>query len=405
LQNAHESAILDVPVGRVGVQRRPIMLSLMYNPGDTGTLTCDGISLQNFPASDLGFAPSQPVLDARLALWQQQRSDPAAPVVVMVHGFQYDPRQPATPGSDNPLETVYGIPPTPPQHNLTWLPLVGECTNDGAPGIDRAVAFTYPSESGTVEFGNAGWSNLYQYAVFDQAPLAARALAAILDGLGSVTGDVRVLAHSLGTRTTCQAVRLLRARMPAALKRIVMLDGAEFCVDAAASFFGCGFDVLNIVNRTDTVLRLGAEQMCHPFRENNSLAACVIGFEGLGGNDRWLDLQLDSDTLRSWLAAGLAPDGERYAIDPRADEESHPYAGLDHWACYTNDGNRALVRDLLLHELMTVDRLRALGVPGGTNSVVYDRFNGVSIPPTPATRTERQRAAAQAALNSVGGSG
>lgn len=381
------------------------MLSLVYQPGDTGILTCDGAALQSFPAAALDFAASQPALTARLTAWQQQRADQTVPVVVMVHGFLYDPRQPATPGSDNPLETIYGTPPIPPQHNLTWLPLVGECSDDGTPGIDRAVAFTYPSESGAIEFGNAGWSNPYQYAVFDQAPLAARALAAILDGLGSVVSDVRVLAHSLGTRTTCQAVRLLRARMPAALTRVVLLDGAEFCVDAAASFFGCGFDVLNIVNRTDAVLQLGAEQMCHPIRQNGSLPACVIGFEGLGGNDRWLDLQLDRDTLRSWFAAGLAPDGVRYDVDPRANEESHPGAGLDHWACYTNDGNRALVRDLLLNELMTVDKLRALGAPGDTNSPVYGQCNGVSIPPTPATRTERQRALVQAALGNSGGSG
>ena len=86
--------------------------------------------------------------------------------------------------------------------------------------------------------------------------------------------------------------------------------------------------MLNIVNRNDLVLRLGAEQMCHPIRQNGSLPACVIGFEGLGGNDRWLDLQLDSDRLRAWFAAGLAPDGTRYAIDPQAEEESHPLPGL-----------------------------------------------------------------------------
>ncbi len=380
------------------------MLSLVYLPGDPGSLTCDGTGLQDFPAADVGFAPAGPALDARLRQWQQGRpdADRDAPVVVMVHGFLYDPRLPATPGSDSPLETVYGTPPVPPQHNLTWLPIVGECSNDGARGMDRAIAFTYPSESGTGEFSSAGWSNSYQYAVFDQAPLAARALAAILDGLGTVANDVRVLAHSLGTRVTCQAVRLLRARMPAALKRIVLLDGAEFCVDAAAGFFGCGFDVLNIVNRKDLVLRLGAEQMCHPIRQNGSLPACVIGFEGLGGNDRWLDLQLDNDRLRAWFAAGLAPDGTRYAIDPQAEEESHPFAGLDHCACYTNDGNRALVADLLLHELMTVDKLRTLGVPAGTDSPVYGQFNGVTIPPTPATRTDRQRALTLATLGGGG---
>jgi hypothetical protein len=241
--------------------------------------------------------------------------------------------------------------------------------------------------------------------VFDLAPQAARALASVLVYLGSKPITLRVLAHSLGTRTFSQALRLIRARMPANLDRVVLLDGSEFCVDAAASFAACPFDVFNVSSRIDTVLRLGATQMCHPMRQNGSLGACVIGYDGLGANDRWLDLQFDSQALTAWCAAGNAPDGLPYSIDAAAEEESHPLAGLDHWACYTNDGNRALVHDLLTSDVMTGAQLKAHGVPLGNSSPAFGRFNGVAIPPTPQSMVERQRLIAQSLAQNAGGAG
>jgi hypothetical protein len=55
----------------------------------------------------------------------------------------------------------------------------------------------------------------------------------------------------------------------------------------------------------------------------------------------------------AWYAAANAPDGIPYSVDAAAEEGSHPSAGMDHWACYTNDGNRALLRDLLASDVMT----------------------------------------------------
>ena len=214
---------------------------------------------------------------------------------------------------------------------------------------------------------------------------------------------MRILAHSLGTRTTSQAIRLGKARIRPSLDRVLLLDGAEFSVDAAASFMGVPFDVFSFTNRSDLVLRIGGEQACHPVRRVGTMGACTIGYSGLGGNDRWLDLQLDNDKLKQWLASGLAPDGSPYAIDGQAEEESHPLAGLDHWCCYTNDGNRALVSDLLMNDVMTVDRMKAFGVPVGTDSVTYGTFNGQPIPPTPQSKVERQRLLAQD--DTVGGGG
>ncbi len=231
--------------------------------------------------------------------------------------------------------------------------------------------------------------------MFDLAPQAARALASVLAVLGARVPHYRILAHSLGTRTTSLALRLLLGTGLKAPERVVLLDGAEFSVDACVSFKNCQFDVFNIVNRDDRVLQAGATQACHPLRETNRLPSCVVGLHGLGTNPRWMDLQLDSAALSAWLAGGNAPTKRAYAIDPDAQEKSHSAAWLKHWSCYTNDGNRELVRDLLLDDRMTVAAMKNLGAPSGSNSPSTKLFDNVPIPQTPTSRSERSAMMAQ----------
>ena len=376
------------------------MLRLIYNATPAGApseyggavdqLMSAAGALQPFPKAQAGFIAPSPALTGAIEAWLAQRGHRPDPVIVMVHGYLFDPSQDIDTDPNSPFSSVYGMPPAPDYH-MSWLPLVGECDQSGASLAENAIAFCYKSQAGSGEFVRAGWNNSYQYAVFDQAPLAARALASILAAVASHPVTVRVLAHSLGTRTFSQAIRLLRARMPGNLDRAVLLDGAEFSVDAAANFEGCPFDVINIANRSDRVLLLGAQQMCHPFRATGTLESRVIGYDGLGTIDRWIDLQLDDPALITWLANGNAPDGIPYTVEALAKEESHPFAGLDHWSCYTNDNNRSLLRDLLLSDLMTAAQLRAHHVPGKVASIAYGLFKQVSPPLTPQSRLERQR--------------
>ncbi len=369
---------------------------------DTGDRT-----LQSLRKADPGFAAPSDELAAAIDGWLERRTDGQRPVIVMVHGYLYDPRD--TPGgnSDSPFASVYATPSRATSYRLSRLPLVGECKKDGNAPAETAIAYCYKSESTMAEFNRAGWSNSYQYAVFDQAPLAARGLAAVLAHLGTKDGvRVRMLAHSLGTRTTSQAIRLLRARMPANLDRIVMLDGSEFCIDALASFTNCDVDVFNVTNRSDSVLNLGANQMCHPFRTINMPESCVIGRDGFGVNARWLDLQLDNQALVTWFGGRNAPDGVGYTINALAEEDTHSTAWLDHWACYTNDGNRQLVSDLLSNDVMTIANFTSHGVPGGTDSPMFGKFTAQAIPIPPQTLMDRRRMSAQAsAVMAGGGSG
>ena len=378
------------------------MLRLKYFDAVDQLQAADQSVLQTFPRDQPGFAGPEAAVSQTIQSWLTGRGPRPEPVIVMVHGFQDDPSNGPDSDPDSPFDSIYGLPPAVNYH-LSWLPLVGECDQSGGNLRENAIAFCYNSIGTLADVRDAGWMNPYQHAVFDLAPRAARALATILTAVAAQAPLVRILAHSLGTRTTAQAIRIAKARLAGTMDRIVMLDGAEFCVDAAAAFTGCRFGVFNIVNRKDLVLRWGGDQACDPIRAVGTIGSCVIGYDGLGGNDSWTDLQLDNDLLRQWLAAGNAPDGNPYGIDPLAEEASHPVAGLDHWACYTNDGNRAFVRDLLMSDVMTVPLMTQHGVPAGTNAPAYGMFNGKPIPPTPQTLMDRQRALGVG--NAAGGGG
>ena len=376
------------------------MLQITYDsvaagaPDQYGSATdtlraASGAPLQDFPKATPGApAPSQDLKDA-VAAWIGQRGANRDPVVVMVHGYLFDPRQGSDTQQASPLESAYGVPGPTIAHNLSWLPLTGERGDDGAMLAENAVGFCYRSESAHSEYAFAGWENSYQYAVFDQSPLAARALATVLTALGEHPVSLRILAHSLGTRTTTQAIGLLGDAAPNNLDRIVLLDGAEFCVDAAANYADCAFDVFNFVNGIDKVLALGADQFSHPVRQTGTAGARVIGRDGVGGNPRWLDLALDNDDLIAWFQAGNAPTGGPFRINPQHEEESHVSAFLEHWSCYTNDGNRALIRALLSDDAMTVAAFNARAVPSRVDSVMFGRFSGQAIPKTPQSMADR----------------
>jgi hypothetical protein len=331
--------------------------------------------------------PIDPALAARLDSWLAHRSH-IAPVTLMAHGFDYDPAVSAASG--DPFDTIYGLPgPTIPAE-LSLLPLVGECDEQGQHRADVAIGFAWLSEGTMSALSSACWNNDYQLAALDLTPLAAKAFAMVLGHFAARAVPVHILAHSLGTRLVSQAIGLLRTAGHALLvERVILLGGAEFCVDAAAAFAACPFDVINLANRHDRVLPFG-EMACHPVRPNGTASACVIGLEGLGANRRWIDLQLDAPGVVAWFAAGHAPTGTAYALQAEAQDGVHPLAPLNHWAYYTNPGNRVLVRDLVQSPAMTAAALHAASVPDGVASVIYGQFDHQPIPPTPPSCAERR---------------
>ena len=137
-----------------------------------------------------------------------------------------------------------------------------------------------------------------------------------------------MLAHSLGTRLFTQAVRLAGAQ-DAMLNNVILLDGAEFSVDAAATFAGRRCNVINVTNEVDAVLALGGEQLGDPSRTPGSVVACNLGRFGLGTVSgwngiatyppNWVDLSLDRLDVQAWFRAH----GD-YTLTATASDTVHP---------------------------------------------------------------------------------
>ena len=124
------------------------------------------------------------------------------------------------------------------------MPLVEECDDAGGRRQETAIGFGWTSTGSIGEYAAAYWSESYEYACVDLARLAARAVAALLAILAQERVAVDVLAHSLGTRLFTQAVADSTAEAVAALHNVILLDGAEYAVDAAATFAGRTFNVI-----------------------------------------------------------------------------------------------------------------------------------------------------------------
>lgn len=399
------------------------MLKLIWTPGAaaapdedayrhaTDTLTAshaDQTVTATFPRA----AGAQPGgLDGVAALvqtWIAARTVPSASVKLMLHGYDYDPRHAGDPAYD-PFTLVYGYPgPGGPDPRLSWLPLVGECDASGTRRQETAIAFAWVSSGSLAEYAGAGWSESYEYACVDLAPLAAQAVAALLRILQAAGVKADVLAHSLGTRLFTQAVAALGAD-DAMLEDVILLDGAEYSVDAAATFAGRTFNVVNVTNEVDAVLVTGAEQLGDPSRVPGSVVSCSLGRYALGTPEswdgravypaNWVDLALDRRDLQAWFRANGG-----YALTPTASDAVHPSGHLNHWACYTEPGNRVWLADLLWKPTLSGGVLaRIADLPKGILREHQPVFAGLPIPHTaPMTMTERLRY--QQAASQGGGS-
>jgi hypothetical protein len=321
-----------------------------------------------------------------LHAWLAARAVPNTPVKLMLHGYAHDPRHAGDVAFD-PFALIYAYPGATVKQRLSWLPLVEECDADGSRRQETAIAFGWVSTGSRAEYGAAGWSESYQYACIDLAPLAARALAAVLRALDAENVEVDVLAHSLGTRLFTMAVAVLGTddRM---LNDVILLNGAEFSVDAAATFAGRQFNVINVTNEVDAVLTTGGEQFGDPARPPGSTPCCNIGRYGLGKPEswagiaeyprNWVDIAVDRRDVQVWFKSHGG-----YLLTPTASDDVHPEGFMNHWASYTELGNRAWLIDLLWKPGLNGGTLAtAVGLPRGVLRDLQPVFAGVGIPTT-----------------------
>jgi hypothetical protein len=388
------------------------MLKLVWTPGAAAapdentykqavdTLTAryaDQSAVASFPRDAAAHIRGLVELAGVIKAWLGARTVPSAAPKLMLHGYDYDPRHVGDPAYD-PFTLVYGYPGTGgPDARLSWLPLVEECDDRGSRRQETAIAFAWVSTGSLAEYAAAGWSESYQYACVDLAHLAAQALAAVLGILAAENVPVDVLAHSLATRLFTQTVAAL-GRENGTLNSVILLDGAEYSVDAAATFAGRAFNVVNVTNEVDAVLADAGEQFGDPSRVPGSIGSCSLGRYGLGTlmswfgvatyPPNWVDISLDRRDVQAWFKAHGG-----YTLTATASDNVHPSGNLNHWACYTEVGNRAWLTDLLWKPLLDGGALaRIEDLPKGVLSSSQPVFAGVGIPrTTPMTMAERIR--------------
>ena len=295
----------------------------------------------------------------------------SAPLVVLVHGFQFDPARayfspPHHPKADNPHCRLYHFEEHDQDiemryHSTGWPRGLGmELGDGGTKGL--AVGFGWDSDPSFWEHG------LNHYSVaYNRAEVAAWHLVAILDQLVTILPGrpLHLLCHSLGSRIVIRAIALAADRdasaelMPrlhaviAALDRVILLAGAERVMEAqlmmrrlnyglretgerAKALFPKVPSFYNIVSRENDVLDKLAENL-GPAAPGSKQ---VVGHNGLEALDpNWIDIQLDDSRVADWfLKKGYRVTG---------DNTSGLFTVLDHWIHYTWRDNMRVYHDIL----------------------------------------------------------
>ena len=308
------------------------------------------------------------------------RLAPGQPVVLMVHGFLFDPKQVVSPepkDTDNPHGRVYHFVETAnlaeeQKHHTTSWPMGLQFAEDDGGESGVAIAFGWQSQPGFASSLINHFKNFYARA-YDKAGQAAWVLANVVDVLADMLPGhpIDLFCHSLGSRVVVRALAMmatrgLQERLPR-LGRIVILGGAEYVVEAQlmqqrlTSLRLPGRPAIyNIVARENDVLdKLGENFGPRTFGNSQ-----VIGHNGLGGNRRhshWIDLRIDGKALREWmLRRGMAISGD------------NPDSVWDHWYYYTHPGNMAFYAAVLRDRTRwDIGRMRLGGVPEGVPTGLF----------------------------------
>jgi hypothetical protein len=281
------------------------------------------------------------------------------PVVVMIHGFLFDPRDSVsgTPAeSDNPHSRLYHFHARPGnevrEHTTGWPVHLGFDAADTTGKSGLAFAFGWHSRPGFASSLISHFQNFYARA-YENAEQAAWNLACCLDALHRLLPKnkrIDLFCHSLGSRVVVRAIaQMAKHGQTDVLKRIdrtIILGGAEYVVEARLMLDRLGgagmrkhIQFYNVVSRENDVLdMLGENFGPRTFGNSN-----VIGHNGLDveepdrSGSTWLDLQIDGGKLARWLKRNRK-------IIVCGD---NPESIWDHWYYYTHHGNMELYRSIL----------------------------------------------------------
>lgn len=351
------------------------------------------------PKTQSGIPQVSTALAAPFDEWVARRG--TGRCVVMVHGYDFDPMADFPGSQETPYNRVYGPPMVGGQPNKeSWWPIVGESATN-----DIAVGFAWTSEAEPGPAVRAGWSMNYQYAAGDLVRDGSAALAGVLLALADRGLVIDIVAHSLGTRCTTQALLKIGRAHPNRrdiVRRVIFICGSEYVSDVrdlvgerirynhdtrrtwrermtTASFYNFG-------NRNDLVLSVGAMNAFHPLRYSGTNLTWVAGMQGYSDqNPHWIDFQLNRPN-------GLAPWQQWFATYDQGDV---PIGNSDqrwnHWSAYRHDVNKRVYNRILEdpNDVWSIDKLRAAGAPEGYTFGNYG--DGVdTTPPLPQTYDERR---------------
>ncbi len=263
-------------------------------------------------------ATGAPALDALLER-RLDEAGPAAPVVVLIHGYKFDPS--SIRPQDDPHRSLFAHRPDAQGRKLRSWPQGlgfdperaerGLCIGFGWPAIE-------PHLPALLAERRTGFARVYERAGAMGARLAD--LIARIHALAPGRA-VDLMAHSLGARAALAALPHLQT----APERFVLLGAAEFDARAREALAALRTErppsIYNVTARANDFYDAAFETFA-PRRGWGERAV------GLGLSDRlpfWLDLQLDREDVTDWINAQGVP-------------LTRANARLCHWSFYTRGG-------------------------------------------------------------------
>lgn len=268
------------------------------------------------PVLQINAGPDGPGLHGTprdLAPALRQGLDRGGPIVIMIHGYKFDPQHRET---------------CPHRHILSLSPR-RDCAK--AVSWPRGLGFDGLSrdEGLAIAFGWAARGTIW--GAYDRAAKAGRALATLIDMIGQIAPGrpVHLLAHSLGARVALTALPHVGAQR---VGRVILLSGADYGETARSALqspAGTNAEIINVTSRENDLFDFLLERLVAPPKRGDWTLA-----HGMPLSRNTLTLQLDHpETLRVLRSAGfgIAPPGGR----------------ICHWSSYIRHGVFPLYRALL----------------------------------------------------------
>jgi hypothetical protein len=254
------------------------------------------------------------------------------PSVILINGFNFNP---SLDNDDNPHRGLF---------TKRWLPHLMHLPHIARGNADLLGFGWFSAElkiSSWVRAWLNGRYNPYRWG-WDLAKKAAGVLSLVIGWdpglddprhLQPQLPPVDIIAHSLGVRVALAALRQVQ---PHRIRRVLLLNGAEYSQTARVVAAYSQAEVLNVVVQDDDVLAL----LGRAFAPEHFIAK-VVGRDGIIGPPRhWADVTLDDPQVQARAASAGWPDLEGNCPNQRS----------DHWYSYEHAPNWALFKSFLSGE-------------------------------------------------------